>query len=389
MRAATQPLPPEHRPVRRRVAYGIVSTYPPTRCGLATFTAALTGGLLELGATVGVVRVADGGPCGDPRVLSELENGVSASIDGAIDSLAGCDVAIVQHEYGLYGGRDGDEVVEVLRGLAVPSIVVAHTVLRQPTAHQRLVLEEVADAADAVVVMTEAARRRLCSGFGVDHSKVNTIAHGATLPAPSEPAMTPTPTLLTFGLLGQGKGIEWVIDALVDLGDLRPRPRYVVAGRTHPKVALREGERYREMLTRRAWSNGVATWVTFDDTYRDVASLTRMIQAATVVVLPYDSPDQVTSGVLVEAVAAGRPVVATAFPHAVELLAGGAGLLVPHRDPVALASAVRRVLTEPGLATSMTATASRVAPSFGWTQIAAQYSDLAEALIESHAAATA
>ena len=107
------------------------------------------------------------------------------------------------------------------------------------------------------------------------------------------------------------------------------------------------------MLVARSWSQGVAPSVSFDATYRDVPSLTRLVQDATVVVLPYDSQDQVTSGVLVDALAAGRPVVATAFPHAVELLSSGAGVVVPHRDATALGAALRHILTEPEACASM------------------------------------
>ena len=260
----------------------------------------------------------------------------------------------MQHEYGLYGGTDGDEILDILCSLTVPSIVVAHTVLLDPTEHQRQVLEAISKAASAVVVMAETARQRLCSRFNVDASKVTTIPHGATLASPDyRPDRSGRPALLTWGLLGPGKGIEWAIDAMMDLRALRPRPRYVVAGRTHPKVVSSEGEAYREMLVARTWAKGVAPSVTFDAAYRDLPSLTRLVQDATVVVLPYDSQDQVTSGVLVDALAAGRPVVATAFPHAVELLSSGAGIVVPHRDATALGAVLRHVLTEPGLGVSM------------------------------------
>jgi glycosyltransferase involved in cell wall biosynthesis len=364
----------------------VLSTFPPTACGLATFTAALTDALLATGAAVGIVRVADGAAPSDPRIIGELDNGVPTSVAEATRSLSRCDVAIVQHEYGLYGGPDGDEVVEILRGLTVPSIVVAHTVLLDPTDHQRAVLERVADAAGAMVVMTDAARQRLCHRFDIDESKVTTIAHGAAVPAPRHrhvrPRRSPSrPLLLSWGLLGRGKGIEWAIDAMAELQDLQPRPRYVVAGRTHPKVVAFEGEAYRKMLLKRTWVDQVAASVTFDDTYRDVSSLTQLIQDAAVVVLPYDSHDQVTSGVLVDAVAAGRPVVATAFPHAVELLSSGAGIVVPHRDPAALAGALRRVLTEPGLAAAMAAEAAHLAPSLGWPSVAGQYAALADRML--------
>lgn len=387
MRATTSSIRPDvPRPGAGR-SYGVLSTFPPTACGLATFTAALSDALLATGAAVGIVRLADGSTASDPRIIGEMHNGVPTSVAEATKSLSRCDVAIVQHEYGLYGGRDGDEVVDILQGLTVPSIVVAHTVLLEPTEHQRAVLEAVADAAAALVVMTDAARQRLCRRFDVDESKVTTIAHGAAVPPPRRderrrrPSPTTRPQLLSWGLLGRGKGIEWAIDAMAELQDLQPRPRYVVAGRTHPKVVASEGEAYRKMLLKRTWVNQVAASVTFDAAYRDVRSLTRLIQDAAVVVLPYDSRDQVTSGVLVDAIAAGRPVVATAFPHAVELLSSGAGIVVPHGDAGALAAALRRVLTEPGLAAAMAAEAARLAPALGWPAVAEQYAALADHML--------
>jgi glycosyltransferase involved in cell wall biosynthesis len=362
--------------------YGILSTYPPTPCGLATFSAALTRGLEANGAAVGIVRVADDVTCSDPRVLAELDNGVPASLTEVIATLSSCDLAIVQHDYGLYGGADGDDIVDILRGLTVPSIVVAHTVLLEPSRHQKEVLEAIADAASAVVVMAHTARQRLCSRFDVDASKVTTIPHGAATPAPRYcPGRSGHPVVLTWGLLGRGKGIEWAIDAMADLKDLSPRPRYIVAGRTHPKVLASEGEAYRDMLVARTWAKGVALSVTFDAAYRDLRSLTQLVQDASVVVLPYDSLDQVTSGVLVDAIAAGTPIVATEFPHAVELLSSGAGIVVPHRDPAALGKALRRVLTEPGLSTAMAREAARLAPAFGWPAVARQYGGLAERLL--------
>ena len=369
------------RPVSGRF-YGILSTYPPTPCGLATFSAALARGLEGNGASVGVVRIADQVRSSDPRVLAELENGSPASVAEATAALNGCDTAILQHEYGLYGGTDGDEILDILHGLTVPSIVVAHTVLLHPTDHQKEVLEAISEVAGAVVVMTQTAQERLCTLFDVDPSKVMMVPHGAAMaPGNYRPDRSGRPLLLTWGLLGRGKGIEWAIDAMVDLKDLQPRPRYVVAGRTHPKVLSSEGEAYRDMLVARTWAKGVAPSVIFDATYRDLASLNQLIQDASVVVLPYDSRDQVTSGVLVDAIAAGRPVVATAFPHAVELLSSGAGIVVPQRDPAALGAALRRVLTEPGLSASMAREAARLAPALSWPAVARQYAALADGLV--------
>ena len=202
-------------------------------------------------------------------------------------------------------------------------------------------LNEVAALADQVVVMTEAARARLCDAFDVDASKVRTIAHGAATPHNRvAPDRVGRPVILTWGLIGPGKGIERAIEAMRTLHDLPTRPRYLVAGRTHPKVLATHGESYRQARIEQAERHGISSSVDFDSDYRDVASLTALIQSSKVVVLPYDSRDQVTSGVLVDAIAAGRPVVATAFPHAVELLSSGAGLVVDHDDPDAMALAL-------------------------------------------------
>ena len=159
----------------------------------------------------------------------------------------------MQHEYGIYGGVDGDEVVDIIGGLRIPSIVVAHTVLKDPTPHQRSVLEAIAAMADQVVVMSEAASQRLCLGFDVDPPQSHHDPARRDRPEQIAPSKrSDRPTLLTWGLLGPGKGIERVIDAMGSLHDLTVRPRYLIAGRTHPKVLAADGEAYRDARAEQA-----------------------------------------------------------------------------------------------------------------------------------------
>lgn len=367
------------------LTFGMLSTFPPTECGIATFAAALAAGIIAGGGAVDVVRCGPAPRLEDASVLAKIGGDASRDIAAAAAVLNRTDVAIVQHEYGIYAGPDGAAVLDIVDRLVVPTIVVAHTVLEQPSPGQRRVLEGLCRVANAVVVMTEVARRRLIDDFHIEPHKVTVIHHGAATPSASESTETRVsdrePRLLTWGLLGPGKGIEWAIDALSQLADLRPLPRYIVAGATHPKVVQRSGEAYREMLIRRAAESGVSAQVSFDGAYRDLASLNSLIRSADLVVLPYDSKDQVTSGVLVDAVAAGRPVVSTAFPHAVELLAGGAGLVVPQGDPAALAQAIRSVLTNPERRESMATQARRLAPELSWTAVAARYEALGARLL--------
>ena len=388
------------------VSYGFLSTYPPTECGLATFTAALLAQLRDgpPRSLVGVVRIVDGPRRNArPEVIHHLVAGSSGGEAEVAGILSDFDVAVVQHEYGIYGGPDGDQVLAVLDRLTVPVIVVLHTVLVDPTPHQREVLERVLATADAVVTMTPTARRRLLNGYPADPQRVALIPHGAPgngtaanrAPGSRAPDNGASggrgehPSILTWGLLGPGKGIEWAIDALAELRHLDPVPRYLVVGQTHPRVAEREGEAYREALSAQAAERGVDHLVEFDARYLDARALSRVVAQADVVLLPYDSREQVTSGVLVEALAAGKPVIATGFPHAVELLGGGTGLVVPHGDSAAMARALRRVLTEPGLATRLGAAAAALAPQLLWPAVAERYRALAGPLIEDSASAVA
>ena len=299
------------------VRVAVVGTFPPTQCGLATFAQSLVGGFAGLGVAVAVVSLV-GGPVADlaPGVARHwlVEHETPEDVAAALDCY---DVVVLQHEYGIYPGPDGDAVVALVRGLRVPVVTVLHTVLEEPTERQHAVLRELVSRSAAVITMTRTARLRAIATYGARPEQVHVVPHGAAddlierLPAPRPPG---PPVILTWGLLGRGKGIEWGIRALALLGDVCPPPVYLVAGRTHPRLPERDGEAYRRELSPWPRLSGCPT-CPLRDRYlpRRPPSLVR---GADVVLLPYDSLEQVTSGVLIEAVAAGSPVVATRFPHA-------------------------------------------------------------------------
>jgi len=378
--------------------FGFLSTYPPTRCGLATFTEALAGGLAASGARDStVVRVLDDpderlNPIVVGRVpsTSELICGDRTSMRGAVRALDATDIAIVQHEYGIYGGRDGEEVIELLQALDTPAIVVLHTVLAVPSAHQRSVLEAVCGLAAVVVVMTENARDILQRSYRVNAAAVRVIPHGVPLQHDLSTRLRTAPgtakRVVTWGLISAGKGLEWGIRAMAQLDDVTPSVEYVIAGQTHPKVLAHEGERYRESLQTLIDDLGLHDTVTLDDRYLDPRQLAELIATADVVLLPYDSRDQATSGVLVEAIAAGVPVVATGFPHAVELLAGGAGLIALHEDPESMATGIRTIVTTDTTRQRMHEAALRDTQATSWPAVAEQYRSLARGIVAARAA---
>jgi polysaccharide biosynthesis protein PslF len=358
------------------LSVGFLSSYPPTQCGLATFTASLERGLIDSGTPVGVVRVRLDDH--DPELLAgttdaDVVLGVDDGTATAADVLNRFDVTIVQHEFGVFGGRDGERVLEVAERLTNALITVLHTVLVAPTPHQRFIVEELGLKSDRLVVMTRAARQRLLRHYDVDEAKVIVIPHGANAVSRVLGPKVERPTLLTWGLLGPGKGIERVIGALAALRDQDPLPRYLVVGRTHPRVVEHEGERYRRSLEALAHDIGVSHMVEFVDEYLDAESMEGYLAHSDAVVLPYDSLDQITSGVLVEAVAAGKPVVATRFPHAVELLSTGAGIVVAHDDPLAMSEALFAALYDSEAATSMRRRAIALSGALLWPAVARRY----------------
>jgi len=365
------------------ISLGFLSTYPPTQCGIATFSASLVEALLAIGERVSIVSIVDAKNAEQPReVVHQWVREQDGGAAVAASVLNRHDIAVIEHEFGIFGGVDGVHVLDVLRALTVPAITVMHTVLVTPTSSQRAIVEALLEGSTQVVVMTQAARQRLIDHYAADPTRIRVIPHGAPdagrFAAPSLiPTFKAQPVVLTWGLLGPGKGIEWGIEAMALLKDFHPMPRYRIVGETHPKVVEREGESYRTKLRGLVQQRRLGGDVDFDARYIETPELFRIANSADIVLLPYDSKEQVTSGVLVEAVTAGKPVISTGFPHAVELLSSGAGIIVDRQDPTAIANAIRRILTEPGLSKHMTAEALRIAPDLLWPAVASQYRDLA------------
>lgn len=363
--------------------FGFLSTYPPTRCGLATFTESLATSMVHPSDDAFVVRITDPSSPVSPRgtrtfPVWPMLTGNPGSVTAAVRLLNSADFAVIQHEYGIYSGEDGDEVLDILSRLHVPTVVVLHTVLSHPKPGQKRVLEEVVHRASAVVVMTETARQNLELHYDVHAGIATVIPHGVHTTRPVAPLpASDRPVVLTWGLLGPGKGIEWGIRAFAELRDVSPQPRYRVLGQTHPKVLANDGDAYRDRLLATVDALGLHHSVIVDGRYLDSDALARNIAAADVVLLPYDSRIQVTSGVLAEAVAAGKPVVATGFPHAKELLSSGAGIIVPHEDPRAIADALRSILTDPSLAVNMARVARRVGRQTEWPKVGQRFRSLA------------
>ena len=296
-------------------------------------------------------------------------------------SLNDCaDVVSVQHEYGIWGGEDGERVIDFVRALRIPAVTTLHTVLREPTPHQRVVLRELVSIAEASVVMSTSAADLLSSAYGVDPRRVHVIPHGVpNLPLVDPATVKPLlglagrEVILSFGLLGPGKGFELAIDALPAVVASHPGVLYVMVGATHPDLLLREGEAYRRSLADRVAQVGMEDHVQFVDRFVAKGELAHWLQAADVFVTPYPNMAQIVSGTLSYAMGAGRTVVSTPYAYASELLADGRGVLVPPASADGLATALIEVLGDPVLRAAIGRRAYAHTRGMIWSAVGAEY----------------
>src|SRR3954451_345288 len=364
----------------------IVSTFPPRACGIGTFAADLRTTLTGTDA----VKVADlvaivHEPSSPQRrgVLATIAQAVrgdyvrTARMLGRLD----VDVVLLQHEFGIFGGRDGEYVLSFAQELTQPLVVTLHTVLSEPTPHQAEVLAELCGEAELVIVMTETALRLLVDSGTCPAEKVRVVPHGAPARLIARAASAREHRsrgadvdggmrLSTFGLISSGKGIETVIEALPALVERHPDLVYTIAGRTHPDVERREGERYRLSLEQRAFELGLGTHVVFDDRFLSIDELSVLLGQTDVFLTPYASREQIASGALTFALAAGCAVVSTPYWYAQDMLASGAGQIVPFDDPAAVAAAVCSYLDHPAELAAAQAEAKRVGATLAWPAVA-------------------
>lgn len=298
-------------------------------------------------------------------------------------SLERCaDVVAIQFAEHIWGGEDGETVLDFVGPLKLPTVVTLHTLGPTPTARQREILGELVGSVSAVVVMSDVAATVLTNTYGVDPERVEVIPYGVPdLPmttgevSKSSVGLADRDVILSFGLLGPGKGYELVIDALREIVKARPNVTYVIVGATHPDVRLRDGEAYRISLTKRAAALNVANHVRFVPEFVGRVELARWLQSADVFVSPRQDLGTLVSGTLAHAMAAGRAIVATDYAYAAELLADGRGALVPPK-PDALAAAVIRLLGDEPARRAMGARAHEHTRPMVWTRVGAVYQEL-------------
>ncbi len=375
---------PQRSVLPNRIA--VVGNYLPRRCGIATFTADLCDALhAEYGTTELLalpVNDTEEGYAYPARVRFELSEDSLASYRQAADFLnfSNIDLVCLQHEYGIFGGRAGTHILELLRRLRMPFATTLHTVLREPNPDQRRVMEEIATLSDRLIVMSQQSSNILQEVFRVSPEKIDLIPHGI----PDLPFTDPSfykdgfgtegkEVLLTFGLLSPNKGIENVIKALPHILAKHSNVVYMVSGVTHPHILRREGDMYRHSLQNLARELGVESNVIFRNRFVSPQEMVELIGAADIYITPYKHKEQVVSGTLAYALSAGKAIISTPYLHAIELLNDERGALVPFDDPGAIAEKTVELLDNTTARHAMRKRAYLYARDMVWSRVAQKY----------------
>jgi glycosyltransferase involved in cell wall biosynthesis len=316
------------------------------------------------------------------RVRFQIAEGDISSYRAAASFLnsSNVDLVCLQHEYGIFGGNAGSNVLELLQHLRMPVVTTLHTVLRQPDLDQRIVMQQIAARSDRLIVMSEYSSRVLQDVFGVSGEKIDLIPHGI----PDLPFVEPDVykdslsiggklALLTFGLLSPNKGFENVIQAMPRILSRHSNAVYVIAGATHPHVRAREGDRYRDQLQALAKEMGVEREVIFHNRFVSPQEMAALVGAADIYITPYRYEAQAVSGTLAYALGAGKAIISTPYWHAAELLADGRGALVPFEDPDAIATAAIELLDNDGQRQAMRQRAYMYGRHMVWNRVAQSY----------------
>ena len=379
-------------PGSSRTSVALIGSYVPRRCGIATFTNHLAAAIaeriydqpLEAAERVRIVAINDQDDAYNygPEVAFEIGQYRKYDYRNAADYLndSKFDTISLQHEFGLFGGEAGVYLLELLERLKKPVVSTLHTVLAEPNDGQRDVFGRICDCSSTLVVMAERARAILNDRYGIPEEQIRLIHHGV----PDVPfgntekfkerfGTAGKPTILTFGLLSPNKGVEIMLDALARVVPDHPDVMFTVLGATHPHVKRDSGESYRLSLESRALELGIQKNVIFHDRYVSEEDLCEYLAAADIYVTPYHNKDQIVSGTLAYAIAAGTAVVSTPYWYAQEMLADGRGRLAEFGDVKGFADAIRALLENDGERERMQTAAYKLGRSMIWPRAALQY----------------
>jgi glycosyltransferase involved in cell wall biosynthesis len=371
-----------------------LGSYPPRECGIATFTRDVVEAFDRRFGTRSRVMAMDE-PGGELRdypslVIGRISQEERADYMRAVDLINkdASELVNVQHEYGLFGGPLGEWLVDMLGDITKPIVLTLHTVLPEPDENMLRVTKRLCRCSSKVVALSETGRELLERVYGIEPEKLRVIHHGVpdvpfqgTEHAKSSLGIGQRQVISTFGLISRGKGLEYAIDAMREVGKRHPEALYLILGETHPVVRRQEGESYRESLIQRVREYGLQHNVQLIDKYLEQDELLGYLAATDIYLTPYLNPAQIVSGTLAYAMGCGKAIVSTPYLYAQELLSYGRGFIVPFKNADAIGERLVALLDDPALRRATERRAYRFSRQMTWPHVAVEYGRLFAELV--------
>jgi len=373
-----------------------LGTFPPKQCGIATFSMDLYNSLSQQDNKVKIMAVSDDNyEYRYPRVVvfNLKQNQKQDYIKAAnyINSHSNIQLLILQHEYGIYGGRDGELILEMVKRLHKPYVLVTHTVLPHPEKHQKEILNQLCHRAAGIVCMTRKSADLLTNLYESPPELVKVIAHGVPQFKVQDQdrlkekyQLQGRSIISTFGLIGPGKGLELGIKALSNIVDTHPSVSYLILGQTHPMLKKSEGEKYRDMLEGLVAELDLQDNVVFVNKYLSNEELGEYLYMTDIYLSPYPNRDQAVSGTMAFAMGCGRAIVSTSYAYAEEVLAGGRGLLAHEANPEELSDLINQILSDNELKATLQERALELGKQWSWPCVGKQYTGLFDMILDDH-----
>ncbi len=373
-----------------------ISSYIPRKCGIATFTKDLTSviNLLNPEALAEIVALTDPDSEYDypweVKFRIEQENANDYSEAAKYINQSSADVVCLQHEFGLFGGVSGDYILPMLDSIEKPIVSCFHTILPNPSDHQKYVMSRIVGKSDAVIAMSKESKKLLVDIYGADEDQAVVIYHGVpdvnfeeSNKYKKELNIEAERMILMSGLLSAGKGMEYSIEAMPEILKHFPSTKLYIVGETHPSVLRNEKENYRDKLINLSKKYEIEQNVIFINEFLELEDLMKYYKAADIYITPHLDPQQPTSGTLSKALGVGNVCISTPYLYASEMLAEDVGILVPFKESQPISDAVIKVLGNPTLFEQYRESAFKIGKLMQWPRVAARYLELVKTIINS------
>jgi polysaccharide biosynthesis protein PslF len=382
---------------RKAVKVIYISTYIPQKCGIATFTKDVTTAinLLNPRALAEIMPIIKDNE--DPHFPWEVKHKIiQSNLISYLEAAnyinnSSCDLVLIEHEFGIFGGKCGDYLNTFLEAVKKPKVMTCHTIIDDPKNEWGQVFQKLVKNVDGLTIMTSNSAKKLTTLYGVNKNKIIVIPHGtpdlsfnSTEIYKKRKKLSGRIVLGNINLLSENKGIDYAIEAVAEIAKKYPQVLYLVIGQTHPNVLENDGEKYRNFLKQKIKKLGIKNNVRFINHYLSLGELIEWLKAIDIYITPYLDPQQSSSGALAYAVGAGKPCISTNYLYAQEILANGRGILVPFRDSKAIAEAVIDLWENQVKRKQIEKRAYKYGRFMTWTSVGIQHLDFFAEIIKKH-----